>query len=102
MEIPWTLSHPSTNEASSISHCFEREVKHLEYVEQCRKIREQEEREMELELEKKKVKTFQKSKEQLEAELKMDYESYLGLEKNILSNLGLSKEKESMSYMELI
>ena len=62
MEIPWTLSHPSTNEASSISHCFEREVKHLEYVEQRRKIREQEEREMELELEKKKVKRFRSQK----------------------------------------
>ncbi|XP_055258158.1 dynein axonemal intermediate chain 3 isoform X2 [Moschus berezovskii] len=101
LEIPWTLSHPSTNEVSSISHYFEREVKHLEYVEQRRIIREQEKREMELELEKKKVKTFQKSKEQLEAELKMDYESYLELEKNILSNLGLSKQKESMSYVEL-
>ena len=55
MEIRWTLSHPSTNEVSSISHYFEREVKHLEYVEQRRKIREQEKREMELELEKKKV-----------------------------------------------
>uniref|UniRef100_A0A8B9W2Q5 Dynein axonemal intermediate chain 3 n=1 Tax=Bos mutus grunniens TaxID=30521 RepID=A0A8B9W2Q5_BOSMU len=98
LEIPWTLSHPSTNEVSSVSHYFEREVKHLEYVEQRRKIREQEKREMELELEKKKVKTFQKSKEQLEAELKMDYESYLELEKTILTNLGLSKEKESMSY----
>ncbi|KAI4590807.1 hypothetical protein MJG53_001856 [Ovis ammon polii x Ovis aries] len=102
LEIPWTLSHPSTNEVSSISHYFEREVKHLDYVEQRKKIREQEKREMELELEKKKVKTFQKSKEQLEAELKMDYESYLELEKNILINLGLNKEKESMSYMELI
>uniref|UniRef100_A0A8B9W115 Dynein axonemal intermediate chain 3 n=1 Tax=Bos mutus grunniens TaxID=30521 RepID=A0A8B9W115_BOSMU len=102
LEIPWTLSHPSTNEVSSVSHYFEREVKHLEYVEQRRKIREQEKREMELELEKKKVKTFQKSKEQLEAELKMDYESYLELEKTILTNLGLSKEKESMSYVELV
>ncbi|XP_065784136.1 dynein axonemal intermediate chain 3 isoform X2 [Muntiacus reevesi] len=102
LEIPWTLSHPSTNEVSSISHYFEREVKHLEYVEQRKNIREQERREMELELEKKKVKTFQKSKEQLEAELKMDYESYLELEKNILSNLGLTKVKDSKSYMEFI
>ncbi|KAF4021627.1 hypothetical protein G4228_013851 [Cervus hanglu yarkandensis] len=102
LEIPWTLSHPSTNEVSSISHYFEREVKHLEYVEQRKNIREQERKEMELELEKKKVKTFQKSKEQLEAELKMDYESYLELEKNILSNLGLTKVKDSKSYMELI
>jgi len=32
----------------------------------------------------------------------MDYESYLELEKTILTNLGLSKEKESMSYVELV
>ena len=29
----------------------------------------------------------------------MDYESYLELEKNILSNLGLNKEKEAMSSL---
>ena len=34
--------------------------------------------------------------------MKMDYESYLELEKNILSNLGLTKVKDSKSYMELI
>lgn len=38
-----------------MNHYFEREVKHLEYVEQRKKIREQEKKEMELELEKKKV-----------------------------------------------
>ncbi|XP_045657834.1 dynein axonemal intermediate chain 3 [Ursus americanus] len=101
LEIPWTLSHPSTNEVSSINYYFEREVKHLEYVEQRKKIREQEKKEMELELEKKKVKTYQKSKEQLEAELKLDYESYLELEKNTLINLGFIKVKETMSFMDL-
>nr|KAF6509077.1 hypothetical protein HJG63_020628 [Rousettus aegyptiacus] len=55
LEIPWSLSHPSGNEVSSISHYFEREVKHLDYVEQRKKIREQEKKEMELENEKKKV-----------------------------------------------
>ncbi|TKC45828.1 hypothetical protein EI555_000939, partial [Monodon monoceros] len=100
LEIPWTLSHPSTNEVSSISHYFEREVKHLEYVEQRKKIREEEKKEMEME--KKKVETYQKSKEQLEAKLKMDYESYLELEKNILINLGLIKVEETMSNMEMI
>ncbi|XP_047583593.1 dynein axonemal intermediate chain 3 [Lutra lutra] len=101
LEIPWTLSHPSTNEVSSMNHYFEREVKHLEYVEQRKKIREQEKKEMELELEKKKVKTYQKSKEQLEAELKMDYESYLELEKSILTNLGFIKVRETMSFLDL-
>ncbi|XP_032726167.1 WD repeat-containing protein 63 [Lontra canadensis] len=101
LEIPWTLSHPSTNEVSSMNHYFEREVKHLEYVEQRKKIREQEKKEMELELEKKKVKTYQKSKEQLEAELKMDYESYLELEKSILTSLGFIKVRETMSFLDL-
>ncbi|XP_037682675.1 dynein intermediate chain 3, axonemal isoform X2 [Choloepus didactylus] len=55
LEIPWTLSHPSTDEVASINYYFEREVKHLDYVEQRRKIREQEQREMGLEMEKKKV-----------------------------------------------
>ncbi|XP_007079235.2 dynein axonemal intermediate chain 3 [Panthera tigris] len=102
LEIPWTLSHPSTNEASSMSYYFEREVKHLEYVEQRKKIREQEKKEMELELEKKKTKTYQKSKEQMEAELKADYDNYLELEKNTLINLGLIKVPETMSFMELM
>uniref|UniRef100_A0A673TEL3 Dynein axonemal intermediate chain 3 n=1 Tax=Suricata suricatta TaxID=37032 RepID=A0A673TEL3_SURSU len=56
LEIPWTLSHPSANEVSGTSHYFEREVKYLEYVEQRKKIREQEKKEMDLELEKKKSK----------------------------------------------
>ncbi|XP_010635009.1 WD repeat-containing protein 63 [Fukomys damarensis] len=102
LEIPWTLSHPSTNEVSSVNYYFEREVKHLEYVEQRKSIREQEKKEMELEIEKKKHKTYQKSKEQIEAELKMDYESYLELEKTILINLGLTKVPEMVSHMETI
>ncbi|KAB1269099.1 WD repeat-containing protein 63 [Camelus dromedarius] len=102
LEIPWTLSHPSTNEVSSIHYYFEREVKHLEYVEQRKKIREQEKKDMKLEIEKKKVKMHQKSKEQMEAELKMEYESYLELERNVLVNLGLIKVKETMSYVEMV
>lgn len=102
LEIPWTLSHPSGNEVSSISHYFEREVKHLDYVEQRKKIREQEKKEMELEKEKKKVKTYQKTKEQLEAELKMDYENYLELEKTVLINLGLLKATDTMPFMDVM
>nr|XP_031535334.1 LOW QUALITY PROTEIN: WD repeat-containing protein 63 [Vicugna pacos] len=102
LEIPWTLSHPSTNEVSSVHYYFEREVKHLEYVEQRKKIREQEKKDMELEMEKKKVKMYQKSKEQMETELKMEYESYLELERNVLVNLGLIKVKETMSYVEMV
>uniref|UniRef100_A0A2K6EL97 Dynein axonemal intermediate chain 3 n=1 Tax=Propithecus coquereli TaxID=379532 RepID=A0A2K6EL97_PROCO len=100
LEIPWTLSHPSTNEISSVNYYFEREVKHLEYVEQRRSIREQEKKEMELEKEKKKVKTYEKSKEQMEAELKIDYDSYLELEKTVLINLGLVKVAEKTSFID--
>lgn len=102
LEIPWTLSHPSTNEASSINHYFEREVKHLEYMEQRKKIREQERKEMALEREKKKVKPHQKGKEQLEADLKMDYESYLELEKTVLLSLGLIKATDTLSFVDMI
>ncbi|XP_005385198.1 PREDICTED: WD repeat-containing protein 63 [Chinchilla lanigera] len=103
LEIPWTLSHPSNNEVSSVNYYFDREVKHLEYVEQRKSIREQEKKEMELETEKKKHKTYQKSKEQMEAELKMEYDSYLELEKTILINLGLLKAPEIVgSHMEMI
>ncbi|XP_012873719.1 PREDICTED: WD repeat-containing protein 63 [Dipodomys ordii] len=101
LEIPWTLSHPSTNELSSVNYYFERELKHLEYVQQRKSIREAEKREMELEMEKKKVKIYQKSKEQMEAELKLDYESYLELEKAVLINLGLIKVTEKVSYMDV-
>ncbi|XP_008062999.1 WD repeat-containing protein 63 [Carlito syrichta] len=102
LEIPWTLSHPSTNEVSSVNHYFEREVKHLEYVLQRKMIREKEKKEMELEMEKKKVKTYQKSKEQMEAEMRMDYESYLELERSVLINLGLIKVTEMLSYMDMM
>ncbi|KAM5256212.1 dynein axonemal intermediate chain 3 [Ctenodactylus gundi] len=102
LEIPWTLSHPSANEVSSVNYYFEREVKHLEYVEQRKSIREREKQEMELEKEKRKLKTYQKSKELMEAELKMDYESYLELENSILVQLGLIKILEPVSYMEMM
>uniref|UniRef100_A0A8D2JD23 WD repeat domain 63 n=1 Tax=Varanus komodoensis TaxID=61221 RepID=A0A8D2JD23_VARKO len=42
LEISWTLSHPSTNERSSVLHYFEREVKHLEFFDQRKEFREQE------------------------------------------------------------
>ncbi|XP_048670947.1 dynein axonemal intermediate chain 3 isoform X1 [Marmota marmota marmota] len=102
LEIPWTLSHPSINEIASVNHYFEREVKHLEYVEQRKNIREQEKREMELEMEKKKFKIYQMSEEQAEAELKLEYEAYLELEKSVLINLGLAKETEKVPYIDII
>ncbi|XP_028918860.1 dynein intermediate chain 3, axonemal isoform X1 [Ornithorhynchus anatinus] len=103
LEIPWTLSHPSLNEicclfAKSVSvRCYlEREVKHLEYVGQRKEFREKERKEMELEAQRKKSRAAppQKSREQMEAEVKLEYEEYLALERNILLELGLIKEQE--------
>lgn len=102
LEIPWTLSHPSFNEVSSVNYYFEREVRHLEYVQQRKLIRDQEKKEMALELVKKKTKIYSKSKEHLEAELKLEYESYVELEKSILFSLGLGKVSEKVPYKEMI
>nr|XP_048309620.1 dynein axonemal intermediate chain 3 [Myodes glareolus] len=102
LEIPWTLSHPSFNEVSSVNYYFDREVKHLEYVQQRKLIRDQEKKEMALELVKKKTKIYTKTKEQMEAELKLEYDSYVELEKSVLFNLGLVKASEKVSYMEMI
>uniref|UniRef100_A0A8C5LFH8 Dynein axonemal intermediate chain 3 n=1 Tax=Jaculus jaculus TaxID=51337 RepID=A0A8C5LFH8_JACJA len=102
LEIPWTLSHPSLNELSSVHYYFEREVKHLEYVQQRRIIRDQEKKEMERELERKKAKVYIKTKEQMEAELRMEYENYLELEKSVLYSLGLGKVSEKTSYMDVL
>ncbi|XP_075395095.1 dynein axonemal intermediate chain 3 [Tenrec ecaudatus] len=101
LEVPWSLSHPATNEVMSVTHYFEREVKHLEYREQRKKIREQEKMELDMDMEKKKMKTYQKSKEQIEAELKLDYESYLELEKATLVSLGLLRVSEQVSYINI-
>lgn len=101
LEIPWTLSRPSTNEVSSVNHYFEREVKHLDYVEQRKLIRDEEKMAMQLEMEKKKMKTYKKTKEVMDAELKADYESYLELEKTTLVNLGLLKVQEVKSFMDI-
>lgn len=38
----------------------------------------------------------------MEAELKMDYESYLELEKTVLVNLGLIKVTEKGSYLDVM
>lgn len=38
----------------------------------------------------------------MEAELKMDYESYLELEKTVLLSLGLTKVSDNLSFVDLI
>lgn len=37
----------------------------------------------------------------MEAELKLEYESYLELEKSVLFSLGFSKVSEKKSYLDL-
>ncbi|XP_043861259.1 dynein axonemal intermediate chain 3 [Dromiciops gliroides] len=104
LEIPWTLSHPSANEVQSVNNYFDREVSHLRYTEKRKEIREKERAEMQLESERKKVKVFQKSREQLEAELKISYEEYLDLEKQILGNLGVVPDTDRIpsSFRDLL
>ncbi|XP_051021822.1 dynein axonemal intermediate chain 3 [Acomys russatus] len=102
LEIPWTLSHPSFNEVASVNYYFEREVKHLEYVYQRKLIRDEEKKEMALELVKKKAKVFQKTKELMEAELRLEYENHVELEKAVLFNLGLGRVTEKVSYLDVM
>lgn len=46
-------------------------------------------------------KVYTKTKEQMEAELRLEYESYLELEKSVLFNLGLTKVSEKVSYLDM-
>lgn len=47
-------------------------------------------------------KSHSKTKEQMEAELKLEYESYVELEKSVLLDLGLVKVSEKVSYLEIM
>uniref|UniRef100_A0A8D0HL51 Dynein axonemal intermediate chain 3 n=1 Tax=Sphenodon punctatus TaxID=8508 RepID=A0A8D0HL51_SPHPU len=55
LDISWTLSHPSSNEHSSIHYYFEREVKQLKYFDQRQEFRAKERKEIELEKQRKKT-----------------------------------------------
>ncbi|XP_074077877.1 dynein axonemal intermediate chain 3 [Macrotis lagotis] len=94
LEIPWTLSHPSTNETQSVNNYFDREVGHLRYREKRQEIRDKEKEETQLESERKKTKIFQKSREQMDAELKLNYLEFLELEKQILGKLGVFQDSD--------
>ncbi|XP_074122452.1 dynein axonemal intermediate chain 3 [Sminthopsis crassicaudata] len=97
LEIPWTLSHPSANEVYTVSNYFDREVSHLRYAEKRKEIRDKEKEEIELESERKKVKVFQKTREQIEAEMKLSYIEYLELEREILGKLGVPSDSDKVS-----
>ncbi|XP_074817511.1 dynein axonemal intermediate chain 3 isoform X6 [Natator depressus] len=93
LEVSWTLSHPSSNERASVLHYFEREVKHLDYFEQRQEFRAKERKELELETQRKKTRVAggQKSREQMEEQMNVNYVDFLDEEKKILTGLGLLK-----------
>ncbi|KAJ1171321.1 hypothetical protein NDU88_003184 [Pleurodeles waltl] len=84
LEIPWTLRNPSHNE-----HYFEREVKHLEFLEQRKILRIMEKKELESQAMKNKTEVLppQKTKDQIEEDIKKEYDVYLELEKTILAGI---------------
>ncbi|XP_078501688.1 dynein axonemal intermediate chain 3 [Lissotriton helveticus] len=89
LEIPWTLRNPSHNELSLIEHYFEREVKHLEFLEQRKSFRIMEKKEIESQAMKKKSEGIapHKTKDQIEDELKKEYDAYVELEKTTLAGI---------------
>ncbi|KAH0618461.1 hypothetical protein JD844_017684 [Phrynosoma platyrhinos] len=105
LEVSWTLSHPSSNEShwepqrSSVLYYFEREVKHLEFVEQRKEFREQERVALEHEKMMKKMKATggQRSRELMEEKTNQDYLEFLELEKSVLIRLGLVKAPDKFS-----
>ncbi|XP_053098765.1 dynein axonemal intermediate chain 3 isoform X2 [Hemicordylus capensis] len=99
LEISWTLSHPSSNERSSVLHYFEREVKHLEFFDQRQEFRAQERIVLEQEKLMKKTKLIggQRSRELMEEQTNQDYADFLELEKTILIRLGLLKGHDKFS-----
>ncbi|XP_062834142.1 dynein axonemal intermediate chain 3-like [Anolis carolinensis] len=101
LEISWTLSHPSSNERSSVLYYFEREVNHLTFREQRKEFREQERVALEHEktLRKMKPPGGQRSRELMEEKTNQDYTDYLELEKSVLARLGTLKgpDKHSLS-----
>ncbi|MBN3313246.1 WDR63 protein, partial [Atractosteus spatula] len=96
LEIPWTLRRPSSNEKSSMSSYFEREVSHLEYFMKRREFRAKEKKDMEAAEQRKKTEPIipEKSAEQIEEEVQKEYENYLELENKILKEMGLLPEEE--------
>ncbi|XP_042318126.1 dynein axonemal intermediate chain 3 isoform X2 [Sceloporus undulatus] len=99
LEISWTLSHPSSNERSSVLYYFEREVKHLEFVEQRKEFREQERVALEHEKMMTKMKSTggQRSRELMEEKINQEYSEFLELEKSLLIRLGLAKAPDKFS-----
>ncbi|XP_038270600.1 dynein axonemal intermediate chain 3 isoform X2 [Dermochelys coriacea] len=78
---------------ASVLHYFEREVKHLDYFEQRQEFRAKERKELELETQRKKTRMAggQKSREQMEEQMNINYVDFLDEEKKILTGLGLLK-----------
>ncbi|XP_030062184.1 dynein axonemal intermediate chain 3 [Microcaecilia unicolor] len=103
LEIPWTLRSLSSNETSLVQNYFEREVKHLDYLQQRKIFRAKEKKEAELQEEMKKLEGSppHKSKDEIEEELSKEYENFLATEKRILVELGLRlpEQEKNISFM---
>ncbi|XP_029474213.1 WD repeat-containing protein 63 isoform X2 [Rhinatrema bivittatum] len=95
-EIPWTLRSLSSNESSLVQNYFEREVKHLDYLEQRKIFRAKEKKEKETQDEKRQRvgSLIPKSKDEIDEDLAKDYEQFLNTEKKILIELGLRVDQE--------
>nr|XP_033772911.1 WD repeat-containing protein 63 [Geotrypetes seraphini] len=102
-EIPWTLRSLSSNENSLVQNYFDREVKHLDYLQQRKTFRanEKKEKDQQEEIKKKVGSTLYKSKDEIEEELSKEYEIFMATEKNILVELGLRlpDQEKNIDYM---
>lgn len=96
MEVPWNLRHPSANEATAMENFFEREVKRLAFVEERMKIREQEKKQLDAEESRRQqeAKRPEDTEADLDARMRMEYQEYLQMEKQLLEELGIIEESD--------
>ncbi|XP_011406218.1 PREDICTED: WD repeat-containing protein 63-like [Amphimedon queenslandica] len=93
LEIPWSLSHASSNELLIMESFFEREVKRLDFVSERNRMREIEKKA----LDENKASAHDDEEEEKKNELQKDdeekyeleYRDYLKLEQSLLIELGL-------------
>ncbi|XP_077981205.1 dynein axonemal intermediate chain 3-like [Glandiceps talaboti] len=90
LEVPWNLRHASSNEVTSVSNYFDREVKRIDFVQERKEIRTTEKRKRDAD---EAIKQAGKPPEPDEAEvnmkLKMAYDDYEEMAKKYLEELGV-------------
>ncbi|XP_002740173.1 dynein axonemal intermediate chain 3-like [Saccoglossus kowalevskii] len=95
LEIPWTLRHASTNEVTSVSNYFDREVKRLEFVEERRQFRILDKRRIDAdEAARKAAKPQIPDQAEIDMKMKFAFDAYEEMEKKFLEELGLIIEPE--------